>query len=202
MPRHSPKELCEIDGKLLGLHDIEQGIIRPGFQDPGIHFAVNCASQSCPPLLLVWTCLEPPENPSTGNQVFGAPNPWRCFQLRQFKAVIISWQVLPVAWPRCNIVGPLKSSLELKLHTDEYEISVGREINHCRKRVDKLTKALQEREKHYGMTTEEFLSAHREGQLTKDNQDFEKWKEDAKELESWSRHLKGYEEAYRMLKNI
>lgn len=88
------------------------------------------------------------------------------------------------------------------MHTDEYEISLGREINHCRKRVEKLTRSLREREKKYGMTTDEFLLAYREGQLAQDSREFGKWKEEAKEFESWSRHLKEYEEAYRMLKNI
>ena len=45
------KKICRIDGKVLSLDDLEHGIIRPGFQDPRIHFAVNCASKSCPPLL-------------------------------------------------------------------------------------------------------------------------------------------------------
>ena len=32
------------------LDDIEHGILRPRFHDPRMHFAVNCASKSCPPL--------------------------------------------------------------------------------------------------------------------------------------------------------
>jgi hypothetical protein len=32
------------------LDDIEHGILRPRFHDPRVHFAVNCASKSCPPL--------------------------------------------------------------------------------------------------------------------------------------------------------
>ena len=44
------KKLCRIDGKLLSLDDIEHDILRPQFKDPRIHFAVNCASKSCPPL--------------------------------------------------------------------------------------------------------------------------------------------------------
>ncbi len=44
------KKICRIDGKILSLDDIEHGIIRPGFRDPRIHFAVNCASRGCPPL--------------------------------------------------------------------------------------------------------------------------------------------------------
>jgi hypothetical protein len=37
-------------GQSLTLDDIEHGIIRPVFLDARIHFAVNCASVSCPPL--------------------------------------------------------------------------------------------------------------------------------------------------------
>ncbi len=37
-------------GRQLTLDDIEHGLIRPQFEDPRIHFAVNCASVSCPPL--------------------------------------------------------------------------------------------------------------------------------------------------------
>jgi hypothetical protein len=37
-------------GKRYSLDDIEHGILRAGFGDARIHFAVNCASASCPPL--------------------------------------------------------------------------------------------------------------------------------------------------------
>jgi hypothetical protein len=45
------KEFVRIAGKTLSLDDIEHGILRPRFKDPRVHFAVNCASKSCPPLL-------------------------------------------------------------------------------------------------------------------------------------------------------
>ncbi len=37
-------------GQVLTLDKIESGIIRPEFKDARIHFAVNCAAVSCPPL--------------------------------------------------------------------------------------------------------------------------------------------------------
>ncbi len=40
-----------LDGKTLSLNNIENDIIRPTFKDARIHFAVNCAAKSCPPLL-------------------------------------------------------------------------------------------------------------------------------------------------------
>ena len=37
-------------GKSLSLNDIESGVIRPIFNDPRIHYALNCASYGCPNL--------------------------------------------------------------------------------------------------------------------------------------------------------
>ena len=45
------KELCRIDGDVITLDHIEHRILRPRFEDPRVHFAVNCASKSCPPLI-------------------------------------------------------------------------------------------------------------------------------------------------------
>jgi hypothetical protein len=46
----------EIGGKKYSLNQIEHEIIRKQFREPRIHFAVNCAAVSCPPLLnRAWT---------------------------------------------------------------------------------------------------------------------------------------------------
>ncbi len=37
-------------GKRYSLDDIEHGILRQRYADPRVHFALNCASRSCPPL--------------------------------------------------------------------------------------------------------------------------------------------------------
>ena len=39
-----------LGGKSYSLNNIEHDIIRPKFNDPRIHFAVNCAAKSCPPI--------------------------------------------------------------------------------------------------------------------------------------------------------
>lgn len=44
------KKWIKLDGKALSLNQIENEIIRPTFNDPRIHFAVNCAAKSCPPI--------------------------------------------------------------------------------------------------------------------------------------------------------
>lgn len=45
------RQWIEIDGKSYSLNNIEHDIIRPVYGDARIHFAVNCAATSCPPLL-------------------------------------------------------------------------------------------------------------------------------------------------------
>ena len=52
------KKICRINGTIMTLNDIEHKILRPGFQDPRVHFAINCASIGCPPLI---------PNPYTGS---------------------------------------------------------------------------------------------------------------------------------------
>lgn len=43
-------ELITVEGAALSLNDIEHRILRPIWQDPRIHYAVNCASIGCPDL--------------------------------------------------------------------------------------------------------------------------------------------------------
>lgn len=45
------QEIVKVGDKKLTLDDVEHDILRPRFKDPRIHFAVNCASKGCPPLL-------------------------------------------------------------------------------------------------------------------------------------------------------
>jgi len=40
----------KLEGKTYSLNDIENNIIRKRFNEPRIHFAVNCAAKGCPPL--------------------------------------------------------------------------------------------------------------------------------------------------------
>ncbi len=47
------KEIIEINGQALSLNDIEHRILRPIWNDPRTHYAVNCASLGCPNLQTV-----------------------------------------------------------------------------------------------------------------------------------------------------
>lgn len=44
------KKLVSIEGVQVSLDDIEHRILRPIWQDPRIHYAVNCAAEGCPDL--------------------------------------------------------------------------------------------------------------------------------------------------------
>ena len=44
------RETHLVGGFELSLDNMEHNILRPIFKDPRVHFAVNCASSSCPPL--------------------------------------------------------------------------------------------------------------------------------------------------------
>ncbi len=46
----------KLGDETYSLNNIEHDILRPQFQDARVHFAVNCAAQSCPPILnKAWT---------------------------------------------------------------------------------------------------------------------------------------------------
>jgi hypothetical protein len=44
-------DIVAVNQQKISLNDIEHGILRPIYDDPRIHYAVNCASFSCPNLL-------------------------------------------------------------------------------------------------------------------------------------------------------
>ena len=45
------RKLLEIEGEPVSLNDIEHRILRPIWQDPRLHYALNCASLGCPDLM-------------------------------------------------------------------------------------------------------------------------------------------------------
>ncbi len=45
------EDFIKIEGKTYNLHDIEHNILLANYDEPRVHFAINCASISCPVLL-------------------------------------------------------------------------------------------------------------------------------------------------------
>jgi hypothetical protein len=85
------------------------------------------------------------------------------------------------------------------MHTDEYEISLGREIAFCRKRVRQLKESLARREKQGGMTTAAFLQALEEGGR-REEQSMQDWRQEYQDLQYWEKTLTEYLEVLESLK--
>ncbi len=85
------------------------------------------------------------------------------------------------------------------MHTDEYEISIGREIAFCRRMVRQLKDSLERREKQCGMTTAAFFQALEEGSLSEQHL-IQSWNQEYQELQYWQKILTEYEEALENLK--
>lgn len=45
------KKFIDLNGWSVSLDYIEHEVLRPVFKDPRVHFAINCAARSCPPLM-------------------------------------------------------------------------------------------------------------------------------------------------------
>jgi hypothetical protein len=87
------------------------------------------------------------------------------------------------------------------MHTDEYEISLSREIAICRKMVRRLQDVLHRREKRYGLTTAAALKTLGEGCLA-EPLPLESWHQDYQELQYWQKMLLDYEKALESLKRL
>lgn len=81
------------------------------------------------------------------------------------------------------------------MHTDEYEISIGREVTICRKRIREVEKRIRNREERYGMTTAVFLENEGQDLPASANPDFLNWAKDHRELQFWETMLEDYEKA-------
>jgi hypothetical protein len=44
------KNVVRLKSETVSLDHVEHDILRPRFKDPRVHFAINCAAKSCPPL--------------------------------------------------------------------------------------------------------------------------------------------------------
>ncbi|GAB4388982.1 MAG: hypothetical protein Kow0025_11540 [Thermodesulfovibrionales bacterium] len=86
------------------------------------------------------------------------------------------------------------------MHTDEYEISLLREIEVCEKAIRKARKSLQKLEEKHGMTTEAFAERYARGLLPAGNRDFASWLEGREALRGWEERKAGFEAVYRRMK--
>jgi hypothetical protein len=81
------------------------------------------------------------------------------------------------------------------MHTDEYEISLNREIGVCRSKVASAKKELARLEKAYGLQTQQFVDG-KAGVSAIPEKESARWREAAATLSVWSARLREYEELY------
>ena len=87
------------------------------------------------------------------------------------------------------------------LQTDEYGISISREITVCRNMIERQRKQLVRFEKQYGNTTAEMLNNEIQSlKIEKITCDMNKWRNEYEGLLAWEQRLREYEEAYESLK--
>jgi hypothetical protein len=86
------------------------------------------------------------------------------------------------------------------MHTDEYEISLSREIDVCRGRIRAIKKTLCEMEQTYGITTGQFLDDLKNGTGRVSGGDAGKWSENYKALKVWQDKQAEFEALYLRMK--
>jgi hypothetical protein len=85
--------------------------------------------------------------------------------------------------------------MEPDLHTDEYTISIGREITVCRKMISRAEKNLARFEQKYGLPTEELVRHDRWGEVA-EQEARRRWQDEYEGLRAWRQRLEEYESAY------
>jgi hypothetical protein len=81
------------------------------------------------------------------------------------------------------------------MHTDEYEISINRELNHCIHVVKKTRSSLERRQQKFGMEFEQAVIAAGENRLQITAKELAKWHDDVEALPQWEQRLQEYHEA-------
>jgi hypothetical protein len=89
------------------------------------------------------------------------------------------------------------------VHTDEYEISLNRELTVCKNTIQRIKKSLGILERKHNKTTEAFIAELKSGKLTQHPEfkdDYEAWQSSYDSLKRWEELEKQYQDAFRMMK--
>ncbi len=85
------------------------------------------------------------------------------------------------------------------MHTDEYEISLSREVGVCNGAIRKYRRILDGMEGRHGMTTAAFLERFRLGELPA-TRDFSEWQSGFEALRYWTAALDEYQRLMEIMK--
>ncbi len=86
------------------------------------------------------------------------------------------------------------------MHTDEFEISLSRELSVCKNIIKKVERSLADMEKRYNLKTEVFVKEFHNGKITEINEDFITWLNNYETLKRWHDTMRQYEEIFRIMK--
>ena len=86
------------------------------------------------------------------------------------------------------------------MHTDEYEISLNRELNHCLHVVNKTRSSLEQRQRQYGMAFEQAVLAAGENRLQITARELAQWQDDVEALPQWEQRLNEYRRALSVMR--
>ncbi|NLI29508.1 MAG: hypothetical protein GX423_05445 [Nitrospiraceae bacterium] len=82
------------------------------------------------------------------------------------------------------------------MHTDEYGITLSREVHIARKKVEEHLQAVQAFEAQYGMPSDLFLRKLSSGEISAETADHAAWRDQCAALSRWQQQLKEYETLY------
>jgi len=89
------------------------------------------------------------------------------------------------------------------MHTDEYEISLARELSVCKKIIKRIKQSLSVLERKHNKTTRMFIDELRSNQMPDDpdcKDDREAWRSSYELLKQWEELERQYQEALRVMK--
>ncbi|MFH0780579.1 MAG: hypothetical protein V2B20_01305 [Pseudomonadota bacterium] len=86
------------------------------------------------------------------------------------------------------------------MHTDEYEISLTREINVCKSVIKQTQGKLEQRQQQFGMDLQQVTRAAAEGTQVIDKQELADWRDDFEALSQWEQRLEQYREAFAVMR--
>lgn len=88
------------------------------------------------------------------------------------------------------------------MHTDEFEISLARELKVCGNTIQRIKKTLTLMEQKHNMTTAVFIEEYRNGKLSDPNyqDDFRAWSDTFESLQQWQDLERQYQEQFRVMK--
>ncbi len=89
------------------------------------------------------------------------------------------------------------------MHTDEFEISLSRELKVCGNTIRRIRKTLDMMEQKHHKSTEAFIEEYKSGKMAVDTDckdDFKAWDSSYESLKKWQDLERQYQEQYRVMK--